>query len=382
MTKSVIENVKHAARLHVSEAALRIGSESEFPWEIWRELGKAGLLGLSIPHGYGGSGVGARSLSEALHELVFIGGNLGLGLSVMIHSLVSGYVIAAFAPDEIKDMILPLMASGKTTCSFAVSEPGRGGHPKFIETRAIRETDLNGQVFFNVTGEKTYLTNGPIADYFIIIAVSGEPDGVRKRFSAFLADINKSGIERLPVMKIHFFRPSPHGGVKLEGYHAFAKDMIGIEGSAYDDIVIPFRDTENCFMAGPVSGAMRRIALETAKEASLLSSLPKEAAIILARLSAIADLSRHISGLMADAHESGTDSETIKNLYFQFREICTIFHSVLDEWESSESGKASGCGTQSILGILINDLRKSAGLGDFVLKTNLAKAGFRLVSMK
>lgn len=68
-----------------------------------------------------------------------------------------------------------MMADGRVTGPFAVSEPGRGGHPKLIQTRAERTIDGS----FSITGEKP-TTNGPISDFYVVIAVSGEESNGKK----------------------------------------------------------------------------------------------------------------------------------------------------------------------------------------------------------
>ena len=101
------------------------------------------------------------------------------------------------------------MATGEITVSFAVSEPGAGAHPKLISARAEKHTEG-----FSLSGEKTYLTNGPIANLFIVIAISDVVDG-RKRYSAFLVPKNVPGLSASAPMQIEALRPSPHGGVVL-----------------------------------------------------------------------------------------------------------------------------------------------------------------------
>lgn len=370
MPRSLIEKAKEVSEKHIKPFAEKIADDDCFPWEIWKELGKSGILGLGVPAEFSGAGAGAREISESLHELVFTGGNIGICLSALIHNMVAGFVISEHGTVEQKQKLLPLMANGQVTCAFAVSEPGRGGHPKFIQTKAER-TDPDS---YSISGEKTYLTNGPVSDYFVVIAVTDENEG-RKKFSAFLADSSKSGIEKSPQMKISFFRPSPHGGIILNGYMASMEDIIGVPGRAYDDIVLPFRDIENSLMAGPVSGALRRITTEAVKMAASKSGLSKDALSLLGRMGAVSDLARDMALKMAEAVDSDAPKNSQRKYFFQFREICQVFNTLIPSWEGIMASESINIENYGLFNIMKNDLVKSSGLGEYILKVNLAKAG-------
>jgi len=385
MSKSIIEKIRVLSEKYICPVAEKIGCDDDFPQGIWNALAEAGILGLGVPCEFGGSGKSAQEINSAMYELVLKGGNLGLALSAMIHILVSGHVISKYAPDSMKKIVLPLLASGSSTCAFAVSEPGRGGHPKFIETKAEKKSAASGDCFYSITGEKTYLTNGPVADYFVVIAVTDEPslkaDG-RKRFSAFLVAAAKDGIEKTPQMKISFFRPSPHGGIILNDYYAELSDIVGMSGKAYDDIVLPFRDVENCLMSGPVSGALKRVVQESVRMAASIDKISKDALIILGRMDALADLAKDMSFKMSDALDLNESKENLQKYYFQFREICQIFNGLVTLWVEFITSESMSLENYKVFEILRNDLLKSSGLGDFIFKANLAKVGAGMIGSR
>ena len=384
-----VEKAGHVAEKYIALYAEKtISDDDGFPFEIWKELGRAGVLGLAVPAEYGGAGAGSVEISRSFHELALKGGNLGICLSVLIHNMVAGFVIAQHGTDGQKKRILPMMADGRITGSFAVSEPGRGGHPKLIQTRAERTIDGS----FSITGEKTYLTNGPISDFFVVIAVSGEDEG-KKKFTAFIVDASehgndRSGVEKTPQMKIPFFRPSPHGGVILNGYKASEEDIIGLPDRAYETIVLPFRDIENCFMAGAVSGALKRITIEAVKtvkafmsESHSVSGVSKDVMILLGRMEAISDLAADMALRMAEAFDKKLANNIQQKYFFQFREICQIFNSLLESWKAAMAAESSDRDIKSsrIFMTLSDDIVKSAGLGEYILKANLAKSGIDMI---
>lgn len=377
MSESLILKTRSVAIEHMAPLAVELGQSEYFPWEIWKRLGEAGILGLGVPKEYGGNGSSAGEISGVLHELVFSAGNIGIGLSVLIHNIVAGYVISPFATRAVKEKILPLMADGRSTCSFAVSEPGRGGHPKLMETMAERVDGAS--VGYLLKGEKSYLTNGPVADFFAVIAVSGVETG-RKEFTAFLADSSAQGIEKTQQMKIPFFRPSPHGGIRIDSLFADEEHILGRVGKAYDEIVLPFREVEDAIMAGLVSGAIRRLVSDASMIASKANAeASKDAAFFIGRMNALSELARGLSSEMAASLDRGDEKEKQRLLYFKFREICGMFNNLTVLFEKiipSEQIDAKG---NEIYGILRNDLIKSSGLGDYILKANLVKYGKKII---
>lgn len=223
----------------------------EFPWDIWRAMSRAGLTGLSLPREYGGQGGGYLALAAAGEALVRHGHNLGLALSWAVQNIAAQYLILGFGHDRQRREYLPQMAGGRLIACLAVSEPKAGAHPKLLKTSAASQGDS-----FCLNGEKTYLTNGPIADLFIVIAVTGIQAG-QKRFTAFLTPKTSLGLS-VESMPLDFLKPSPHGGIKLDNVLVPAKNILGQEGLAYETIIKPFREIEDTVMMGPLVGGLAR----------------------------------------------------------------------------------------------------------------------------
>jgi acyl-CoA dehydrogenase len=241
ISRFAIEHVASRADLQTAQ---------DFPHDIWQKMGEAGFFQIGIAKDFGGSGGGLKQLTEAGEVFVRSGYNMGLALSWLYQQIIAIYLISVFGNEKQRKKFLPLMAKGKLIASFAVSEPKHGARPKLLTSTAVPEGNC-----YKLNGEKTYLTNGPVAGLFIVVAITGE-DQQQKKFSAFLVPGSEEGVRVSPQMKIDFLKPSPHGGIKLHECCVPASSMLGEKDTAYTNIVIPFSDVENIVMMGAAAGGM------------------------------------------------------------------------------------------------------------------------------
>jgi alkylation response protein AidB-like acyl-CoA dehydrogenase len=241
ISRFAIEHVASRADLQTAQ---------DFPLDIWQKMGEAGFFKIGIAKDFGGSGGGFRQLTEAGEVFVRSGYNMGLALSWLYQQIIAIYLISGFGNEEQRKKYLPLMAKGKLIASFAVSEPKRGPHPKLLTSTAIPDGN-----FYRLNGEKTYLTNGPVASLFIVVAITGE-EQQQKKFSAFLVANSDEGVSVSPQLKLDFLKPSPHGGIGLHDCRVPASNMLGEKDTAYTDMVLPFSDAENIVMMGAAAGGM------------------------------------------------------------------------------------------------------------------------------
>ena len=254
LTQELADLQAEASRFACQYIASRedLSATSEFPWGTWKAMAAAGFLGLTIPREFGGRSGGYLALAVAGAALVRHGGNLGLALSSAIHNIVARFLILGLGNSNQHSQYLPAMASGKITGSLAISEPETGAHPKYLKTTATREGD-----FFILNGEKTYLTNGPIADFYVVIAVTGMDQG-RKQLGAFLVPRAIKGLTQTGPMSLDFLRPSPHGGIRMENAKVPVSNALAQDGRAYESIIKPFREIEDAALMGPMVGGMAR----------------------------------------------------------------------------------------------------------------------------
>lgn len=237
------------AAQHV-RAQTDLQTDQLFSKEIRKKMGDAGLFRIGLPESYGGNNGSHLDLLQAGEIFVRDGRDLGLGVSWIFQQIIARHLLGTFGMPEQCDQYLRAAACGKCMLSFAVSEPGRGATPKNLTTKATRQ----GRSYF-LQGEKSYLTNGPIADIFIVIAVTDE-SSPRKAFTAFLVPRNTPGLTVLPPMSLNFLKSSPHGAINMNQCQLKQQALLGAEGKAWQDMVVPLGEIEDTIMMGPVLGGM------------------------------------------------------------------------------------------------------------------------------
>jgi len=226
-------------------------TQDTFPFDIWKEMGRQGLLGIGADREFGGLGGGYFEIGLCGKAIVEAGHVMGLGLSCLMHQIVTRFFFVEPGNEKHKELYLRDLACGKITAGLAISEPGRGAHPKYLETTALRD----GRDYI-LNGEKTYITNGPIADLFIVLAITGSK-GDKRRFTAFIVPGDTTGLSKTKPMTLPFLKPCPHGGISLKDCRVPSENIVWEAGNAYEEISPAFREIEDAMMMGPIIGALR-----------------------------------------------------------------------------------------------------------------------------
>jgi len=329
------------------------------------------LLGLCIPKKFGGRGKNLRALSIAGEALVSSGYNVGITLSWLIHQMTARLFISRYGTKGKQDLYLPPMARGEITASFALSEPEYGSHPGHLKTSAERKGDC-----FVLNGEKSYLTNGPIADLFIVVAVTGIETG-RKCFTAFLVPADAQGLQRTKPLRFPFLRPSPHGGIKLKNCSVPFSSIIGAEGSAYEEMAIPFRVKEDVLLMGPMAGGMAgQLALLVEAVKKEKKGIDNNCAADLGELRMTVDTLRILAYEAASILDSGTTHAELLSLTLFFRKVSEEFQ---EKFASVRSGVSGAEG--NALDILTKDLVGILSIAGDIAAIKKRKLGESILSL-
>jgi len=208
----------------VQPKAHEVDVTSEFNWSATRKMGPLGLLGLSVPEEYGGSGVDAVSAAIAIEEIGWGCGSTALAIAA--HNGLGTTPIVIFGSEELKKKWLPLVASGGNKLgALALTEPGAGSDLQGgVITKAIK--DGNEWV---INGAKMWCTNASIAEY-IITLVRTDPQGGSRSLSQILVPTNSSGLKIGPAEKKMGLHGSPTHAVTYEDVRVPLENLIGEEG--------------------------------------------------------------------------------------------------------------------------------------------------------
>jgi alkylation response protein AidB-like acyl-CoA dehydrogenase len=162
--------------------------DEAFPREVFRLLGRAGLLGLPYPEEYGGGGQPYEVYLQVLEEIGAVWASVGVGVSV--HAL-SCFGLATVGTDEQRRRWLPDMLGGELLGAYCLSEPHAGSDPAAMRTTARRDGDE-----YVITGTKAWVTHGGRADFYKVMARTSE-DGARG-ISCFLVPGDAAGLSADP----------------------------------------------------------------------------------------------------------------------------------------------------------------------------------------
>ncbi|MGO3871118.1 MAG: acyl-CoA dehydrogenase [Alcaligenes sp.] len=159
---------------------------------IFTEMGSLGLLGATIPEAYGGAGLNYVSYGLIAREVERV--DSGYRSMMSVQSSLVMVPIFEFGSEEQKQKYLPKLASGQWIGCFGLTEPNHGSDPGAMESRAVK---VDGG--YRLSGNKTWITNSPIADVFVVWAkvVGGEDDGKIRGF------ILEKGMKGLSTPAIH-----------------------------------------------------------------------------------------------------------------------------------------------------------------------------------
>ncbi|MCB2022608.1 MAG: acyl-CoA dehydrogenase family protein [Burkholderiaceae bacterium] len=191
-----------------------------------RELGRAGLLRVCVPGAYGGgerAGIDVRSLALARETL---GRASGLADFALAMQGLGSAPLSLFGNEAQKAALLPGVARGELIAAFALSEPDAGSDVAAMSTTARRDGD--GWV---LDGVKTWISNGGLADRYVVFARSEEGARGSKGISAFLVDADTPGLdasERIPVIA-----PHPLATLRFTNCRVGADRLIGQEGKGF-----------------------------------------------------------------------------------------------------------------------------------------------------
>jgi len=208
----------------VTPVRQELDEKEEFPWEIMRICGEAGLFGVSVPEEYGGFGGGVLENCLAVEEL----SRICLGVSVSYAgSGLGAYPIMLYGSPEQKRKYLPDIAKGKKLTAFGLTEADAGSDASAIRTTA----DRNGDGYV-LNGTKQWITNGGEAEIYSIIAMTDRTKGPRGA-SALIVEKGTTGFNFGKKEKKMGIRASATRELVFQDCFVPRENLIGKEGMGF-----------------------------------------------------------------------------------------------------------------------------------------------------
>ena len=219
----LINLTRRLCRDELAPQAAACEAESRFPREVFRTLGKAGLLGLPYDERYGGGGQPYEVYLQVIEELATVWGTVAEGVSV--HTLAC-FPVAQFGTDEQRERWLPDMVGGELLGAYCLSEPQSGSDAAALTTRAVRDGDA-----YVVNGTKAWITHGGEADFYNLLVRTSD-DGARG-ISCLLAPADTAGLSAGTPERKMGFKGSTTAQIVLEDASVPADRLVGVEGQGF-----------------------------------------------------------------------------------------------------------------------------------------------------
>jgi alkylation response protein AidB-like acyl-CoA dehydrogenase len=212
--------------LVAAELAPRVAADEEagrFPREVFRTLGRAGLLGLAFPEEYGGGAQPSQVYLQVIEELA--AGWLAVGLGLSVHTLAC-FPLAAYGSEEQREHRLPDLLGGELLGAYCLSEPHSGSDAAALATKAIRDGDA-----YALSGTKAWITHGGYADFYTVFARTGADRS--RGVSCFHVPAGTDGLRAAPPEKKMGMRSSPTAQIHLDDARVPESARVGEEGQGF-----------------------------------------------------------------------------------------------------------------------------------------------------
>ena len=167
LTQQVAQTARDFALQHIKPHVMTWDESQEFPLQVFKEMGKLGLMGVLVPEKYGGAGLGYFEYVAIIQEIAKVCGSVGLSLAAH-NSLCTGHILS-FGNEEQKSKYLPKLATAEWIGAWGLTEPNSGSDAGNMRTTAVKEGDD-----WVLNGAKNWITHGKTGNVAVVIARTGK----------------------------------------------------------------------------------------------------------------------------------------------------------------------------------------------------------------
>ncbi|GIJ77136.1 Acyl-CoA dehydrogenase [Micromonospora phaseoli] len=220
--------------------------------EVWRSAGAAGLLGMDVDEAYGGGGQRDFRYNAVLVEEIVTAGCSGLGFG--LHNDVVAPYLTELTTDEQRKRWLPGFCSGDLVTAIAMSEPGAGSDLAGVRTTAVRDGDS-----FVLNGQKTFITNGELADLVIVVARTAD-EGAHG-VSLIVVETGTAGFTRGRRLAKIGLKANDTAELFFDDCRVPAENLIGTENQGFYHLMANLPRERLSIAIAAVAAAERLLAL-------------------------------------------------------------------------------------------------------------------------
>src|SRR5919206_3698007 len=242
------DNVRAFASDRIAPRADEIDRTNVFPRDLWPELGKLGLHGITVEEDWGGAGLGYLEHCVAMEEISRA--SAAVGLSYGAHSNLAVNQIRRNGSEAQKRKYLPKLVSGEHVGALAMSEPGAGSDVVSMRLRADKKGDR-----YILNGTKLWITNGHAADTLVVYAKT-RPDAGARGISAFLIEKGFKGFRPAQKLDKLGMRGSPTSELVFEDCEVPAENVLGAVDEGVQ-VLMSGLDFERAILAAGPLGIMQ-----------------------------------------------------------------------------------------------------------------------------
>ncbi len=218
------------AQNEVKPLAQEVDETEEFPMETLKKMQKVGFMGIPVPKEYGGQGCDPLTYAMCVEELSKVCGTTGVVVSA--HTSLCVDPIMTYGTEEQKQKYVRPLASGEKLGAFGLTEPGAGTDAQGVQTKAVLDGDE-----WVLNGSKCFITNGKVADIYIIIAVTDvveDKKGRKKKlFSAFIVEKGTPGFTFGTKEKKMGIRGSATYELIFQDCRIPKENLLGVQGKGF-----------------------------------------------------------------------------------------------------------------------------------------------------
>ena len=242
------ESVRSFAAARIAPRAAEIDRSNAFPRDLWPELGKLGVHGITVPEAFGGLGLGYLEHCVVMEEISRA--SASIGLSYGAHSNLCMNQLRLHGSAAQKQRYLPKLISGEHVGALAISEPNSGSDVASLRTRAEKKGDR-----FVLNGSKMWITNGPHADTVVVYART-DPDVSARGLTTFIVEAGFKGFSRAQKLDKLGMRGSDTCELVFEDCEVPAENVLGSVNDGWK-VVMSGLDYERVVLAAGPLGIMQ-----------------------------------------------------------------------------------------------------------------------------